>query len=391
MRPLTPVNRATTTRPHPIGRAVVVVLGAFLLSQVVVAAGAAVTDTKPLASASYRRWDSGLYLSIASSGYELHHCRPSVFAESRYSVHEWCGNAGWFPGYPAAIAAVSVIGLAPATAGMLLAHLAHLAALAALWWWFLRDRPRAAALGALALAAVFPGFVYQDAVFPISLTLVSVLASLHLLAARRPAAAGAAATVAVVCYPSGAALVLVGGLAAACMPGAGDRRDRTRLALLYAAPIAAAYGATLAIYQLAVGHWNAWMLVQHHYGYTPTFFLSTLARRFHFFLPLADRLNWPLAQSALVAVLVVGVSWVVWRQRHDLDARDMVLAAYTVVFWVLPLSLGGELSIYRAEALLLPAAALTWRMRPPTRAAAIGVSAVVGLLMTVAFFEGFLV
>jgi len=37
--------------------------------------------------------DSGLYLDIARHGYTLFRCTPP-------NRGDWCGNAGWFPGYP---------------------------------------------------------------------------------------------------------------------------------------------------------------------------------------------------------------------------------------------------------------------------------------------------
>src|SRR4051812_20052786 len=42
------------------------------------------------------KWDSGHYLSIANDGYRFISCGELP----GYDPKQWCGNAGWFPGYP---------------------------------------------------------------------------------------------------------------------------------------------------------------------------------------------------------------------------------------------------------------------------------------------------
>ena len=68
-------------------------------------------------------------------------------------------------------------------------------------------------------------------------------------------------------------------------------------------------------------------------------------------------------------------------------ARPLV-AAYCIAYWAFPLCVGGHLSLYRAEGLLVPAVALLpSRARIPLLALAVPVF----LGMSVAFFRGALV
>jgi hypothetical protein len=184
----------------------VIVLAAFLLSQVLVGIGAHRAGVPATDVDSYVRWDSGLYLSIADHGYVLEHCRPPQPAGT--TTHDWCGNSAWLPGYPWLVSGIGRFGIDLPDAGVLLARLCHLAMLAALWIGFLRDQPRVRATLALAIAAAFPAFIYQDAVFPISLTTLSIVVSLALLTRGRFFLGGLAGSVAAFSYSTGVFLAV---------------------------------------------------------------------------------------------------------------------------------------------------------------------------------------
>jgi len=256
-----------------------------------------------------------------------------------------------------------------------------------LWFAFLRRRPRGAAILALGIAAVFPAFVYQDAIFPVSLALVSIIASLALLARRRWWAAGAAGMVAVVSYPSGITLAVVGLLAVLAQPALGDLRRRLACAVRYAVPLVVAYAGTLMMWQRSVGRWDAWIVTQRHYGYGPTFFLTTWWAHVRAGTPLGIGTTGPALQTVLVALVVVGGLAAAFAHRDRLDAQEITIAAYATVFWLVPLSMGGALSLYRAEALLVPAVVLTVRFRRRYQVALLVACVVVGMIMTVGFFD----
>ena len=74
-------------------------LFALIFSRALASLAAVSSGYSPWVSRSWIRWDSGHYLKIAQSGYELVSCKGIGYASS----NDWCGNAGWFPGYPALI------------------------------------------------------------------------------------------------------------------------------------------------------------------------------------------------------------------------------------------------------------------------------------------------
>jgi hypothetical protein len=111
---------------------------------------------------THARWDSGNYLNIAMHGYTLAHCVPRP--TSPFTSADWCGTVGWFPLYPLGMRLLHGLGLSHPRAGLLLAELSALGSLGLLWW-LLEASPCPANLACLALAAVFPGSVYEHALF----------------------------------------------------------------------------------------------------------------------------------------------------------------------------------------------------------------------------------
>jgi hypothetical protein len=198
--------------------------------------------------------------------------------------------------------------------------------------------------------------------------------------------------VAVISYPSAITLVAVGALFCLLVrPPAGGARSRLTSCALYAAPLVLAYLGVLAGYQIAVGKWNAWMLTQRHYGYGPSFFVTAWLRHVRTLVPVGIGSTGPALQTVLVAALVLGGLAAAWRARARLDALELAVAAYAIVFWLAPLSLGGALSLYRAEALLAPAAVLTTRLPRRVQLALLIACIGVGVVMSAAFFESVLV
>src|SRR5687768_13586343 len=79
---------------HQLGLA----LAVFLLSQLLVAVVIYITGNNYFNSYNWLRWDSDHYLKIAEKGYEFFPC-AGKFGNPDTSK-DFCGNTGWFPGYP---------------------------------------------------------------------------------------------------------------------------------------------------------------------------------------------------------------------------------------------------------------------------------------------------
>ena len=175
----------------PPGRVVVAALGpplaVFLVVRLVLWAAAAAEGVNAWSAGAWNRADSGHYLSIAQHGYELYNCATGNLPEPG-----WCGNTGWLPGYSLLIAALARAGLAAPLAGTLLSGAFTVGGLVIVWAGFLHARRTVANLLTLLLFALFPGSVYQHAIFPMSMCTFFVLLAVWLLLRERWIGAGLA-------------------------------------------------------------------------------------------------------------------------------------------------------------------------------------------------------
>jgi hypothetical protein len=337
---------------------------AFALARAVSWVVAARLGVDAFAARTWVQWDAGIYLDIARKGYQLFHCGSSGFGRAE----DWCGNTGWMPLYPALIALARTAGIDDQVAGGALSALCHAGALCLIWIAFLESALTTRALLVLAVAAFFPGAIYDQAVFPISLFTLCAAASIDAAARGRETASGLLGAAAAGAYSTGILLAPVLAL-----------RRRPLPPLL----TAAGFLAVLAAQRIAVGAWDAFFKAQSKYGHHLHDPLGDLSNR-------VGPLDAPALQTIWVLAFMLAIGFVVWRRR-PLAARDRLLAGYALVFWLFPLAVGGKVSLYRAESLLLPAAPLLRHLPVWALALFALAAAAVALPMAELFLRGTLV
>ena len=295
------------------------------------------------AAASWKRFDSVHYLGIATTGYEYFSCE-------RLGGPSWetCGNAAWFPLYPWLLRPLIALGLTPETAGASVAAVAALGMLIVLWNLFLRHHGLRGWL-LLAMAAVFPGAVYQHAIFPTSLALLGLLLAASFVERGRWGLAGIAGAGVALSYVTGVLVSIPNGVTAFL------RTRANRPALLASGLAAFGFLAVLVLHQLLLGHWDAFYWV-HRKGF------PAMARPLDAFVAVIDpafhavnhRHRMIAAQAITVAVLVaLGVA-MAWTRRRALGATRTWAVVAVLVFWIFPLLVGRGVSLYRSDALVLP-------------------------------------
>ncbi len=324
-------------------------------------------------------WDGGQYLAIARSGYTLVHCDPN---RTPFEATDWCGRAGWFPLYPALLhVGHDLTGWDLAAIGWGLSELLALGVLL-LVWWLLGATVTVANLSCLGLAAVFPGSIYDHAIFPISLCTFASLACLGLVVRERWLLAGLAGAVAAAAYPLGAALALVVGVWLLVL---GRGRLRVRLPRAAAAGGLALAGLALVgwVMQRAVGHWDAYLLVQRSYG-------NGVHNPLTIFRAKLQLAHAPQVELVLVLVLVGLALWATLRRR-PLVRADFAFVLFTVVVWLAPLVAGGRVSQYRQYALLLPAVVLLRDLPRALQLGLLGVATLCTFAMAMLFYVNMLI
>jgi hypothetical protein len=130
----------------------------------------------------WARWDAGWYRHIATHGYADEAVGP-----------DGQRNLAFYPLYPLTMRLVSLVGLDPLTAGILISNLSFLAALLLLHRMVQARFGADAALRCILLLSVFPFSFYFSAVYAEALFLFLAVASLSLAERGRWAAASACA------------------------------------------------------------------------------------------------------------------------------------------------------------------------------------------------------
>lgn len=349
-------------------------------------AAAISTDFDPLDANSWVRWDSEQYLSIAMTGYEFRSCAGL----ENYDPNDWCGNDAWLPGYAYLVKLVRHSGyLNFPEAGVLVSAIFSFATLLTIWLVFLEAKLSVNNVLVLLLAAFFPGHVYGHAVFPIAQFTFFVAWSLWLYSRRQYRFAGLCAAIAAFSYSSG--LFLCG---AFCLHALLLERDRPlRMIAQLTWPcggVLLGFSSALALQWLQTGVWNAFFRVQAKYAYSPRTPFELWTNNITHFFEHWPRGASPNDQTLLVAVLcLLMLGCMFWRRAPT--RLDVLLAAFAVVYWVVPIALGGQLSLYRAEATLLPAVPLARRIPWPILTVLVCLAVRLSWLMGRRFFKGTIV
>ncbi|MFB7462647.1 hypothetical protein ACFCZ1_03895 [Streptomyces sp. NPDC056224] len=349
------------------------------------------------------RWDSGHYLSIAKTGYEMFWCRE------RYANFPdvMCGNVAWFPGYPMSVRAVSATGLSYELSAVVVTEVSLFGMFAVLWW-LLGARLTWATGLTLAIGTVFPGGIYFHAVFPIATGTLALL--LCIVGVKRGSwgIAAAGGFVATSCHPVGA--VAVGMLLlSALFAWPGDTRP-IRFAKAGSAAALAGCGVLWAKWLMwqATGHWDAYEIIQRasygQGGLRQPFGEMTKAYDFPFsdwYRP-EGHLPW-LVEHSLAAhrnqlwlniafvLLVLAAAAVQLIRNRRLEIEEWAALIVTVeIFW-LPFFAGAEMSWYRNHAQMFVGLVLVRRMSPWVQVPMLVACAIQYAFLGAMFFAGVLV
>jgi MYXO-CTERM domain-containing protein len=364
-----------------LARAALIPLVVFVLVRWMLVSAAASVGFDAWHARSWARWDSNHYLAIATKGYEYFSC-----ARIGGRAQDACGNAAWFPLYPWLLRPLIALGVTPLVAGVWVSGAGALGFLVALWNAFLMRRGIRGLL-VLGMAALFPGAVYQHAIFPTSVALLCLVLASYAVSRGTWAPAGAFGALFSLTYVTGVLLAPVQALVAFI------RTRALRPALLAGGIAALGFLAVLGLHQILLGHWDAFYWV-HRKGF------PAMARPLRTFLdiigPAFDSNSDPrartvAAQTLTVAGLVVlGLAMAFLRRRRP-DPVRLWAVLTTLLFWATPLVVGRGVSLYRSDALVLPVLFLLLELPVWTLAPLLLWLVALGHTMAALFFTGYLV
>ena len=214
--------RADQYRTATIGAGIGLTAVAWLLSRLVVGIGwGPARDPFRFSAVPWFHWDSFNYLDIASYGATFGRCSSAAFASQPNKLDvKWCGTAGWLPGYPWLIDVVHWSGMSMDSAGLLISWVALGVGLFLAWYGWCRDLSAGRALVVMTAFALFPGAVYNFAIFPTSVALACIVGAIIAATRERFWLSAVLMTAAGLCYPAAwfAAIGIAVGLVVVAIP-----------------------------------------------------------------------------------------------------------------------------------------------------------------------------
>ncbi len=352
------IRPATSRRITRAMRDCAVLVGTFLLGHL---PGFVLSRRAGLSfksASTWARWDSGLYLDIVNNGYHTAHCQ----GVPNRTPADWCGNAGWFPGYPVVGRALTWFGFRSDSALLLVARFFFLAMLALLWFGFLRSRPNREAVPAMLLAAFFPGGVYYLALFPMALATFGLLLLLWGVDRQRSVLAGVGAAVAAFTYPVAAPAGVIVAVGVLLHPSGRKKMIRSVVGSTLGS-LVGTLGAFTYLHA-GTGQWTAYFKSQAGYHHELAFPLIHIVRRIVRVVDPRDAAKSVTAmQNLLVLGLIVAITCALIAKKTWPTLIDFTILLLAIGLYLSSNIYGLTASEFRHESLLFPLVILVRRTR----------------------------
>jgi hypothetical protein len=370
-------------RAGRVALAVAAPVSVWVVSTAVFLIACAVWGRSPFDLRTWNHGDASIYVSMARNGFQLFGCPGHT--------EKWCGNSGWFPGYPYLARLLSGPGLNPDEVSLALAWLFSLASLVLLWFTFLGRRVGWVSIAVLVYVAFGPGEPYHYATYPISMLVFFTILYLWFLDRGRWLAAGFAGIGVVLAYPVGSAILAGAAVFLLLVQRRVPLRERLRRSALALGPAVVAFGLYLLALQEAVGHWNAYLLVQSEYYHqlrtplgTTYDALKTLFAPNPFRVQNFVSFNEILVVGALVCVIVDRVV-----RKSERTQTDVLVILCLLAGWLMATT-QSHLTYSRGEAGLLFVAILIAKLKPALAVGFAVAAVALAIPMEVSFLHQFL-
>ncbi len=333
---------------------------------------------------TWKHFDSTHYISIAQEGYNFLPC--SEITDFPKDSKDFCGNSGWFPGYPILIYVLSSLIGNPIFSAWLIALMCFFLSLYQVARLMKLEQITLNNAVNLLMAAFFFGSVYYMAVFPVSAVVFFCLWSFRLQLSKAYALTALPVFLCSVFYPTGFLLACVLALHQVVMNWKTGRWKSLATASI---PVLSGLLAVLGVFyyfHISVGNWQAFILVQAKYGHGLHFPIRRMYEMYAFLSGGLVLKNTDVLQSTLV---LIGYAWLMIRffkrKQYQNPLYLLIIVFISAYFWF-PWTVGGNLSRYRAEALLMPSVMLLFDLQLKPKLVLLSMFVMLGAVMSYLFF-----
>lgn len=339
---------------------------------------------------NWLRYDSWHYLAILENGYELFPCPENVDLTSPNIT--WCGNTGWFYGLPLLCKPLVYLFGHPKWVMTIVVNIFSL--LSAFWILKLADVKKINLHSILftLLVCFYWSFFYQHAVFPVSATVFFMLLAIDAYLKHQFYLVLLACLLASFFYPTG---FLLGGALAilALIAHRNNFKKAIKPVLLYTL---FGFGGMLTFFVMLyfeVGDFMGFIKVQAKYGHGLHNPLLLINHAIHTLFKTENPKDYFIIIQSFSILFYFGFLTVVFfKNKMFRTPLFLVVYAISMLYLVFPWVIGGEqLSLYRAEALLLPSVLLLKDASIRVKLTVLAMLLAIGLPMCYLYVDGFLV
>ena len=337
---------------------------------------------------TWSRWDSGHYLHIAEKGYFIDDQREQG------GIVE--GNAAWFPSYSWLIKGIAntlqktsandykIIG-SYVPKFFLILCLILIAAITQLNTYNFR------AILILSISTFWFGGIFYHANYPISFLMFWILLAIYCYRKQMTLIVITCCFLASLCYSTG---FLLG--CALALTSTINNKNRTLLSILkdglkYVLPSFAGVIFVFYFQFLQTNHYNAFFMVQSNYGNGGIRFF--IAEWIQLSAQITKRIqthHYKLIyyiQSAVVALLYCSYSYYAFKNKLFKNTDTTLFYVIVSVFLIFPWTIGGNLSMYRVESLILPSVFLVQNLNWKYLLSLLLILITIATMMTPLFFQ----
>ncbi len=327
---------------------------------------------------TWKHFDAGLYLSIATEGYTYMPCSENP--------DTMCGTAGWFPGFPLFVRSLGYVFGDTLLIGWFIALVFYFLSLFMVARISKLQELNGNNVINLCLAAFFLGSIYYMAIFPVSLVVFLSLWAFQLQLNGKYVLAALPVFLCSITYPTGSLLAGVLAVQGIIMHWKDQRLKAFWNAALVLGSGLMGVVLVFLMFEWLFGDWRAFLEVQAKYGHGLHF---PIRRMYEMYLPLADGFSikqMDIVQSTLV---IIGYFWLLvrfFRKKQHRNPLFLLTFLFVSAYFWFPWTVGGNLSRYRAEALLMPAVFLIFDTKMKFKLGLLSIFLMIGIVMSYLFF-----
>ena len=299
----------------------------------------------------WNHWDTGHYLSKVRDGNQFYSCAQveGFMADTPHM----CGNAGWFPGYSYLLKPFYPkydLVLVASIASKIFFFLSMV--FTARLFNFRSVTLKSVLL--MSIAAFTFGSIYYQGIFPMSMFLTFALVAILGFVQRKLWMMIVGSVLACFTYSTGFLLPVAIGIGL-LLDTKQTMRKRLKTAVIVNVAGALSVLTYFLILQIEVGDWQAFIKVQSVYGHGIESPIKRIGHRIENIpSPLFQINNTIYLQSFLVLLGYLVLSVLFWWKRKLRTPFNSLIYAYVSLYVLFPWTIGGNLSMCRAESLLLP-------------------------------------